>query len=109
MACEADNTLKSCQVESEIYFFPSLQDSGSYPSSTHVPGPGNTMAPQQSSSSIPGSHSNAAYMKQQQQQMQLISQQKQYLQRQMMVEQVPLTIFFLFLLIKDRHVQLHFY
>ncbi|XP_016386283.1 mastermind-like protein 1 [Sinocyclocheilus rhinocerous] len=61
-------------------------DSGSYPSSTHVPGPGNTMTPQQSSNSIPGSHSNAAYMKQQQQ-MQLISQQKQFLQRQMMAEQ----------------------
>ncbi|KTF94204.1 hypothetical protein cypCar_00001829 [Cyprinus carpio] len=65
----------------------SPQDSGSYPSSSHVPGPGNTMTPQQSSNSIPGNHSNTAYMKQQQQQMQLISQQKQFLQRQMMVEQ----------------------
>uniref|UniRef100_A0A8C1X5I9 Mastermind-like transcriptional coactivator 1 n=1 Tax=Cyprinus carpio TaxID=7962 RepID=A0A8C1X5I9_CYPCA len=62
-------------------------DSGSYPSSSHVPGPGNTMTPQQSSNGIPGNHSNTAYMKQQQQQMQLISQQKQFLQRQMMVEQ----------------------
>ncbi|XP_073677022.1 mastermind-like protein 1 [Garra rufa] len=59
-------------------------ESGSYPSTTHVPGMGNTMTPQQSSNSIPANHSNAAYMKQQ---MQLISQQKQLLQRQMMAEQ----------------------
>uniref|UniRef100_A0A8C1KAE9 Mastermind-like transcriptional coactivator 1 n=1 Tax=Cyprinus carpio TaxID=7962 RepID=A0A8C1KAE9_CYPCA len=61
-------------------------DSGSYPSAAHVPGPGNTMTPQQSSNSIPANHGSAAYMKQQQQ-MQLMSQQKQFLQRQMMAEQ----------------------
>ncbi|XP_052430145.1 mastermind-like protein 1 [Carassius gibelio] len=54
-------------------------DSGSYPSSAHVPVPGNTMTPQQSSSSIPGNHSNTAYMKQQ--------QQMQLIQRQMMLQQ----------------------
>lgn len=60
-------------------------DSGSYPSSTHVPGPGNTMTPQPSSNSIPANHSNAAYMKQQMQMMN--QQQKQFIQRQMMAEQ----------------------
>uniref|UniRef100_A0A671P874 Mastermind-like transcriptional coactivator 1 n=1 Tax=Sinocyclocheilus anshuiensis TaxID=1608454 RepID=A0A671P874_9TELE len=65
----------------------SLQDSGSYPSTAHVPGQGNSMTPQQSSNSIPANHGSAAYMKQQQQQMQLMSQQKQFLQRQMMAEQ----------------------
>ncbi|XP_067312853.1 mastermind-like protein 1 isoform X2 [Pseudorasbora parva] len=54
-------------------------DSGSYPSGTHVSGPGNTMTPQAGST-----HSNAAYMKQ----MQMMSQQqKQFLQRQMLAEQ----------------------
>ncbi|XP_059378124.1 mastermind-like protein 1 [Carassius carassius] len=61
-------------------------DSGSYPSAAHVPGPGNTMTPQQSNNSIQANHGSAAYMKQQQQ-MQLMNQQKQFFQRQMMAEQ----------------------
>ncbi|TRY98201.1 hypothetical protein DNTS_006234 [Danionella cerebrum] len=65
----------------------SQMESGSYPPNTHVPGPGNAMTPQTSSNSIPGTHGNAAYLKQQQQ-MQLMNQQKQFqLQRQMMAEQ----------------------
>lgn len=55
-------------------------DSGSYPSSARVPGPGNSAG----ISSVPVGHSSAAYMKQ----MQMMSQQqKQLLQRQIMAEE----------------------
>lgn len=47
------------------------------------------MTPQPSSSSIPANHSNTAYLKQQQQMQMMNQQQKQFLQRQMMAEQVP--------------------
>ncbi|XP_052006340.1 mastermind-like protein 1 [Xyrauchen texanus] len=63
------------------------QDSGSYPTAAHVPGPGNTMTPQPSGNNIPGNHGNAVYMKQQQQMQLMSQQQKQFIQRQMMAEQ----------------------
>ncbi|XP_051513495.1 mastermind-like protein 1 [Myxocyprinus asiaticus] len=63
------------------------QESASYSTASHVPGPGNTMTPQPSGNSIPGNHGNAAYMKQQQQMQMMNQQQKQFLQRQMMAEQ----------------------
>lgn len=82
------------------------QEPGTYPSAPHVPGPGGAMVTQPGGSGMAANHNNAAYLsglqKQQQQQMQMMSpQQKQFLQRQMMAEQVRGQRAYLVLGVKD--------
>lgn len=71
------------------------QEPGTYPSAPHVPGPGSAMVTQPGGSGMAANHNNAAYLsslQKQQQQMQMLSpQQKQFLQRQMLAEQVRRT------------------
>lgn len=67
------------------------QEPGTYPSAPHVSGPGSAMVTQAGGTGMTANHNNAAYLSglQKQQQMQMLSpQQKQFLQRQMMAEQV---------------------
>lgn len=75
-----------------LFLLLSQQETGAYPSAAHVPGPGGAMVTQQGGNGMAANHNNGAYLsglQKQQQQIQMLSpQQKQFLQSQMLVEQV---------------------